>query len=521
MNLDRRSADIASGKTESEGHADASLPMDVFVRRTITGLISVIFLLSLAIVWYTPISTEFVKTTACRFLPSGEVTIYHSILTNCNLKSGDRIVAMESPSGSIASFISMNDLETIFFETDSPVRVQIKRGDGLFWSNLETRRLSRSELVHLAAGATVTPFILWFVALVMIWKSGKASAIPLALYYSSVAILTIWLLCSSFASWLLFPMVVLSAAGALASLWHLSFALLEDVEIASPNRLIPYAGYMVAFPLAMPLMFDPLSFSELLLFESKWFEWLFLLVGIQLAISLRRVFLESEYVAQRLAARSLLFVLLLCLVMATFFLTSSTVRSYFPHYFMAVTPMLLCTQCVGFCIARFGFLNFSSTIRRYFAYAFYISTIGLIVSATTDIWQKLGIHLPPASFIFAIVFTFVLVIEPARSKVKKFVNDWISYHPPMYLGSANEANLTIAGSESLRIASELSDPLDEIALLATGLTQVLGDERRVESDAKKLATRAAGLRRQMREMIDRAKAANLRGGEGKGHTGAQ
>jgi signal transduction histidine kinase len=363
-----------------------------------------------------------VHESACWILPNARVLITPGD-RRCPLRSHEQIRRIEVSGGASAPVLDSREIREAFAEAGVSLRVVVSRDGHEEWVAIPVREVPLSAAIARLATAALVAGALMSIPLFLLWRSPSRAGVPLALFYSAVAVVAVTVISGRRSEWLT-RAALLAMSTAPAILAHLSLTFPRErrpIREAPELLAIPYALGALLVPIGwFALERNPLLWPTfmMILFALTAGAWLILILSCAFAIR------ESTSAIERARARLLCFGALILPVIPTLLLArqSQSVAQAATAYLWSSAVVI--PLPIGLAISRYNLFNLGWDVRRWVGQLVYLGTAALVVTLVLETAFALaGVTHPlrdPAPIVL-VSLACVAAVEPLRGRVLGFV----------------------------------------------------------------------------------------------------
>jgi signal transduction histidine kinase len=363
-----------------------------------------------------------VRESACWVLPNARVLIPPGD-TRCPLRSHEQIRRVEVPGRGSAPVGNSRMIQEALAEADASLRAAVLRGGHEKWVAIPVREVPRpARLARLATAALVAGALL-LIPLFLLWRSPSRAGVPLALFYSAVAVVAVTVISGRSSEWLT-RAALLALIAAPAVLAHLSLTFPRE------RRAIREAPELLAIPYALGAPLVPIGWFALernpllwptfmmVLFALTTGGWLILILSCAFAIR------ESSSAIERARARLLCFGALVLPVIPMLLLARHSEGAAQAATAYLWSAAVVIPLPIGLAISRYNLFNLGWDVRRWVGRLVYLGAAALVVTLVLEVSFTLAETSHPLQdpgLMVLISFACVAAVEPLRGRMLGFV----------------------------------------------------------------------------------------------------
>jgi predicted RND superfamily exporter protein/signal transduction histidine kinase len=358
------------------------------------------------------------RGTDCWILPNA-LAMWVPGTDGCPLRSLERVKRVASQPRGSASADVMEELRSAVSRGEASVDVLVERGDGETWISLPVRERSAAEQGARIASATLIAAVLLSIPLFLLRRSGSQTVIPLALFYSAIAVIAVVMVGGRDSAWLT-RLAILAMIVVPATLAHLNLTFLGQRGALRELPGIRVAPYLLAATL-VPVGWIALQKDVLL-----WPAFTYLLIALTmgaagiLMVSCFYALRESRSMAERARARTVLYGAMVLPLIPTVIVARGTsdLSDLFTSYLWVSAVVM--PLPVGLAISRYNLFDLGTDVRRWIGKLVYFATVSFVAAVflvAVLAWLGAPRPLRDPTFLFCVAFVCALAVEPLRTRL--------------------------------------------------------------------------------------------------------
>lgn len=363
-----------------------------------------------------------VRELGCWVLPNASVLIAPRD-TRCPLRPHEQIHRVELPGGGSVPVANSRTLQKALAGAGESLRVGVLRGGRQEWVEIPVREVPHHTRLARFATALVAAGVLLLIPLFLLWRSPSRAGVPLALFYSAVAVVSVATISGRGSEWVT-RAALLAMIAAPAVLTHLSLTFPRErraIREAPELLAIPYALGAVLVPIGwFAFERNPLLWPTFMMVLSALTAggWLILILSCAFAIR------ESDSATERARARLLCFGALLLPVIPTLLLARRSQWAAQTATAYLWSAAVVIPLPIGLAISRYNLFNVGWDVRRWVGRLVYLGAAALVVAVVLEFGFSLaGDSLPlrEPGLVLLVAFACVAAVEPLRGRILGFV----------------------------------------------------------------------------------------------------
>jgi signal transduction histidine kinase len=368
------------------------------------------------------LQSNMLREPDCWVLPNARVLIPPGD-TRCPLQPHEQIRRVELSGGASIPVANSRVIRNALAEADASLRVAVLRGGREKWVEIPVREVPRSARAARLATAALGAGALLLIPLFLLWHSPSRAGVPLALFYSGVAVVAVTVISGRSSEWLT-RAALLAMIAAPAVLAHLSLTFPRERRVireAPEILVIPYALGALLVPIGwFALERNPLLWPTfmMVLFALTAGGWLILILSCAFAIR------ESKSAVERARARLLCFGALVLPVIPMLLLGRDSEGAAQTATAYLWSSAVVIPLPIGLAISRYNLFNLGWDVRRWVGRLVYLGAAALIVTLVLEAAFRLaGVSHPlhDPVLIALVSFACIAAVELLRERMLEFV----------------------------------------------------------------------------------------------------